>query len=170
MLRRGYTPFGQLDIKNTILKILDGTGTPNTVTVKIGEGNVTWTEKKPRQYTKNRGRLDGVRNGDEEPVELKIDCRWDFYKSDGSEDVTPVEAIKQQGAASSWTTTGSDDCEPYAVDIHIEYNISCGATADELYVFPEFRYEQIEFDLRAGTFSVSGMCNVTEPTVTRTTL
>jgi len=170
MLRRSYTPFAQVDIKNCLIKIKDGSGTPNSLTIKVGEGNVTWTEKKARQYIKDRGLLDGVRNGDEEPVELKIACRWDFIKSNGSESITPIEAIKKIGGASAWVTTGDDPCEPYAVDIVIENDVGCGTVLDERITFDEFRYESVEFDLRAGTFSLSGMCNVTEPVILRTAL
>ena len=160
----------RLDIKNCTITILDGTGTPNTCVVKIGEGNLTWSEKKPREYLRERGVLDAVRDGDQEPMDLSIECRWDFYFSHtgSGETVNPIEAIKKAGNASSWVTTGADPCAPYAVDIRVDQNISCGTVYDERLLFEEFRYEQIDGDLRAATLSVSGKCNSLAPTSTRT--
>ena len=54
-----------IDMKESVLKIKDGTTTPNELTVLIGEGNLSWTERQERQYELDRGNLDTVRNGDD---------------------------------------------------------------------------------------------------------
>lgn len=160
----------QIDLKKVTVKIMDGTSpTPNEINVKIGEGNLTWSEKRTIEYKKDRGLLDGVRLGDEEPMDLTLDARFDHYFSsttDG-EDVTPTEALKQQGEAATWVTTGLDVCEPYAVDIHLLYEIACGDVLDDKLVFKEFRYESADFDPKAGTISFKGKCNAKEPVATR---
>ncbi len=157
----------QIDIKNALIRITDLNGS-HSITVKLGEGNLTWTEKRTIQYIKDRGHLDGTRLGDEEPVEISLDARWDHYLSDGAEGVTPVEAIKCIGAASGvWVTTG-DLCEPYCVTLVLDYDSNCQGTTDERITFAFFRYEDAAFDLRAGTISFKGKCNITAPTALRT--
>lgn len=163
--------YAVIDLKNTTIKFVDGAGTPNTITLNIGDGNITFSEKRNVEYRMNRGKLSGgkVRLGDEVPVDVSMDIEWEFLRSDsgGGEPVTPEEALKGVGAASGWTTTGADACEPYCIDIHIENLITCGSVKDERIVFSEFRYEEINHDPKAGTLSVTGKCNEVSPTVTR---
>lgn len=155
--------YAQIDLKKCLVKIRDATTpTANSVTIKVGEGNLTWTERKEREYTLDRGLIDEVRDGDETPMEVSMDLVWEYYEGTGST-VTPIDAIKQSGAASTWVTTDEDICRPYAVDIIVEYDPDCGTGNTETLVFPDFRYEQIDGDLRAGTFALSGRCNATEP-------
>jgi len=47
------------------------------------------------------------------------------------------------------------------------YSPDCTSDDAETLTFSEFRYEQIDHDLRAGTLSMSGKCNITQPTSTR---
>jgi len=162
--------YAQVDIKNCTIKIKDGGS--NVLTVKIGEGNLTYTEKKPRTYLKDRGKLDSVRNADEEPVDVKLDFRWDFLKSDAADPsgavVTVEDALKQINGAAAWVTTDSDPCNPYCVDLEITNNPPCASVKNEVITLGEFRHEQLDHDLRAGTVSVTGKCNITRATVTRT--
>ncbi len=45
-------------LKNATLKILDGTSvTPQEVEVKLGTGNVTWTENYGYEYEPERGNI-----------------------------------------------------------------------------------------------------------------
>ena len=43
---------------------------PENIEIKIGEGDLTYTEHHARTYTKDRGRLDTVRDADEEPMDV----------------------------------------------------------------------------------------------------
>ena len=165
--------FVQIDLKDVTFKILDGSSpTPLELTIKIGEGNLTYTESVEREYTPDRGLLDEVRDGDEQPLAVTFDFTWEFLRGGlGSGDPPTVEdALKNRGNAASWISSDSDTCRPFAVDIVVEYVPACGvgALADqETYTFPDFRFDTIEHDFRAGTVSVSGRCNVTEATVLR---
>lgn len=158
----------QIDLKYCTITIKDGTTpTPNSIEVKIGEGNLTYSEKVNREYVKNRGLLDIVRDGDEEPVELKLDATWEYIKEDSGQTPTIEDALKQRGGAYDWVSVDSDTCQPYAVDIELEYAPNCNSDDKETLVFSEFRYEQVDHDTKAGTISISGKCNITEPTSTR---
>jgi hypothetical protein len=160
----------QIDFKKCTVKIKDGSTTPNELEIKSGPGNVTWSEKKTREYMPDRGLLDGVRDADEEPLDLSFEFQWIFLKSiTGATTPTIEEALKGTGAASDWVSVDSDTCQPYAVDIEIEYDPDCTGNIKEIILFEDFRYENLAHDLRAGTVSVTGRCNVTEPTITRET-
>jgi hypothetical protein len=49
--------FAQIDLKNVTIKIVDGATPANELEIKIGEGNLTYSEKVNRQYIKDRGPL-----------------------------------------------------------------------------------------------------------------
>jgi hypothetical protein len=137
--------------------------------IRIGDGNLTYNEKKPRVYTKDRGTLDTVRDGDEEPLEVKIDATWTFLKASTGDDPTIEDVLKNRGEASTWTTSSSDPCEPYCIDIVVEYTPPCDDEQMEIYEFLDFRYEELGHDFKQGQLAMSGKCNVEEPTVTRVT-
>lgn len=140
---------------------------PHAIEVKIGDGNLTYSEKRNFKYVKNKGNLDTVREEDKEPVEIKMDATWEFIKADSGDPPTIEDALKKRGNASTWITSAADTCEPYAVDIIIVYDPPCSGEDDETITLSDFRYETFEHDLKAGTFSISGKCNVVEATVAR---
>jgi hypothetical protein len=138
--------------------------------IKIGEGTISYDEKRAIEYKKDRGRLDTVRLGDEEPMDVKFDIRWDFLKSDTSDPPTPEEVLKKIGNASDWESSSSDACEPYAIDIYIVHTPPCVASASikaETYLFQDFRYESLSHDFKQGMLACSGKCNRTMATVAR---
>ena len=159
-----------IDLKKCTMRIKDGSTVPNTLTIKIGSGNLNYTEKKTREYIMDRGVLSEVRDGDQEPLDVSFEFMWEFLKAKVA-DANPTieEAIKGIGKAATWVSTDADTCRPYAVDIEIEHDPSCAGELKEVILFPDFRYEQLAHDLRAGTVSCTGRCNVVEPTITRET-
>jgi len=141
---------------------------PHIIQIKVGDGNANWTEKQARVYVKDRGLLDTVRNGDDEPVELKLEFTYDFLTAVSGSGVPTVEdAIKQRGEASGWVTTSADPCEPYAVDIEIEYVPPCASVQREVVLFKDFRWEDLAHDLKQSQISLTGKCNVKQPITTR---
>jgi len=156
-----------IDIKNTEVAFRDGSATANFLVVKIGDGNLTYTEKVNREYIRDRGNLDSVRNGDEEPLEVSMDFQWEFLTASVGEEATPSDVLKKQGEAASWVSSGADLCEPYCIDIIIEYEPGCSPTQNEQIILPEYRYESLSHDVRNGTVSTAGMCNITQATLAR---
>lgn len=140
---------------------------PHEIEVKIGEGNLQWTEKINMIYTKDRGRLSTVKEGDEEPLEVTFDFIWDFIKADTDKVPTIEDVLKQRGEASNWVSTATDACEPYAIDMVIEYDTPCSTDDDETITLEDFRHEELKHDLRAGQISCSGKCNRTEALAVR---
>jgi hypothetical protein len=155
-----------IDIKNCTVKIKDNGA--NNITLKIGEGSVSWTEKQPREYIKDRGRLSTVRDGDEEPMDVRFDALWEFIKAvTASGTPTPVEALRKTGEAASWVTTDPDTCAPYAVNIEIFHDTPCAGEQNETITLTMFRVESVDFDLKGNRLSFSGRCNAKTATSVR---
>ena len=143
---------------------------PQQIEVKVGEGNVTWSESKEYEYLLDRGDLDTVKEGDEQPLEVSMEFVYEHITTGTSEDITPVDAVKRIGEATEWVSSATDLCEPYAVDIIIRHCVPCGTDEDELITFSDYRYESLEFDLGEATIATSGRCNVSEATAARSNL
>lgn len=141
---------------------------PHSLKIRIGDGNVSWTEKRPVTYVKDRGLLDTVRLGDQEPVEVKFDATWVFLTASNTETAPTIEdALKNRNLASSWISSSTDPCEPYSLNIVIVYVPPC-ATPGETYIISDFRYEEIGHDLKQGQLAMSGKCNTIEASSVRT--
>ena len=164
------TCFAQISLKNATVKIKDGGA--QEITVTIGEGNLTYSENVEREYVLDRGNLDTVRDGDDQPVQLSFDFTWEYITSSvsttGGDYPTVEDALKQAGDASDWVSSDTDACAPYAVDIEVTYAPTPSTCGDkEIITFADFRYETLDHDLRAGTVSCSGRANITKATVVR---
>ncbi len=159
--------YAVIDLKDAVITIRDGGS--NSVEVKIGEGNLTYSEKRNMQYILDRGALDEVREGDEVPVDVNMNFTWEYLRAaSGSGTPTIEEALKNIGEASDWVSSDADACRPYAVDIQVLYKpspVSCGD--QETILLSDFRWEDLSHDLRGGSVAVTGKCNVTQATVTR---
>ena len=165
----------QIDIKNATIFLRDGGAGTNQqeLEITIGEGNLTYTERRNIDYTLDRGVLDEVREGDEVPVEVSLDATWTYITANNVTGDAPTieDALKKRGPAATWISSDSDTCRPFALDIVIEYQPDCSDSSAnkprEVITLPDFRYEQIDHDLRAGTFAITGQCNTTEATAVR---
>jgi hypothetical protein len=140
---------------------------PQQIDIKIGEGNLTYTEAKEYEYLLDRGVLDTVKEGDEQPLEISLEFVYEHVTTGTSESITPPDALKNKVGAAEWVSAGSDPCEPYCVDVEIFHDSPCGTAQDETTLLPEFRYDSLEFNLQDATIAVAGKCNATEATVTR---
>lgn len=141
---------------------------PHSLAIKNGEGTFSWTEKKTREYTKDRGILSEVRNADQEPLEWSMDLIYEFLEAESGETIPTVrEAFYREGAAAGWTSSDPDTCRPYALDIVIEYDPECEDVDKEVVTIPYARFEQLDYDLSAGTIKASGKANVEKAEVDR---
>lgn len=169
---------GQVSKKLVTVKLVDGTSpTPRELEIKIGEGDVSFTEHHAREYTLDRGELDTVRNGDDEPMDVSFDFTWEYLAGYAVDTAHPAgngtvrEFLMRQGIYSTNSTSATGDtCAPYAVDVVLEYAPSCtGATflPNETITLPDFRVEEFNMKLADGQVSCSGKCNAVEPIITR---
>lgn len=150
--------------------VVDGaviTVLPHQLEIKVGEGNLSYSEKRNIEYVLNRGKLETVRQGDEVPVDVKFDFIWDFIRADTPQIPTIEDALKQRGQAANWVSSSSDQCEPYAVNIIIYYVPPCSTEDPETITISDYRWEELSHDFKAGQVSSSGKANITEATSVR---
>jgi hypothetical protein len=137
------------------------------INVKIGEGNLTYTEHRDYQYLLDRGLLDTVREPKDVPMDVKLDAVYEHITSGTSEAVCPMDALKGHNSAVEWVSSSPDQCEPYCIDVLVEYDPPCAEVNRETTVFPMFRAETREMNYSAATIVLSGKCMAKEPTVYR---
>lgn len=161
--------FESIDLKYATLRIKDGSDPQNEIEIKIGEGNLTYTERRELIYEPDRGNLDEVREGDQQPMDVTFEFKWERITSLAASGTPTVEdAIKKRAEAAAWVSTDSDACRPYAVDIEVEYIPNCNPTGNtETITLPDFRWDELSHDLRAASISCTGRCNVTEAVAVR---
>lgn len=154
-----------INIKFTTIELRDGNN--NFIAIKIGPGNLTYAEKRKRDYIMDRGLLDTVRDGDDEPMDVRLEFEW-IHLTAASGDTAPTieDALKQRGPASTWVSSSSNVCEPYALDIVLK-DLPCSADTPETIILPDFRYEDLGHDLKASNISLTGKCNAVQATVNR---
>jgi hypothetical protein len=160
----------QIDLRNALVEIIDGTPTtPKTLEVKIGEGTLTYNEKRNMEYVRNRRQVAFVRTGDDEPMDVNFDFIWEFLRSKTGDPITIEEAIKGSAPAvtAGWVTSGADPCEPYSVDIRITYTPPGPGVQKEIITLKEYRWEGGNHDLKAGTVASSGKCKISEADIIR---
>lgn len=139
-----------------------------SMTVTIGEGNLTYSEKRPVEFTLDRGIIDTVRLADEEPMDVSLDFTWEFLSSATGDTVpTLEEAFKKTGLASTWVSSSTDPCQPYSLDIEVLNNPVCGSVESEIITIEEFYWENLDHDLRDGSVSISGRANRKYATLAR---
>ena len=72
------------------------------ITIKIGEGDLSWTEAREIIYDRDRDLLDTTRLGEEQPVEVDLAFIFDFVTTESGQAITPVDALKRTGEATEW--------------------------------------------------------------------
>jgi hypothetical protein len=140
---------------------------PQQIEVKLGDGNLTWTVNKEYEYLLDRGNLDTVREGDQQPLDVTLDSVYEQITTGTAETISPYDAMNGTGGASEWVSASTDLCEPYAVDLEVVHAQPCGTAEDETTDLPDFRYDTLEVDIDAATISFTGRCNAIAPTITR---
>ena len=146
---------------------------PQELSIVVGEGNASYTEARNIEYRLDRGSLNTTKLGDEVPVEVSLDFDWEYVTSGVAETCTPIDALKRKTGtlAAEWVSSDADDlCAPYAIDVVLKNVPDCAggvSNANETIVLAKFRYDKLAYDLSKSTISVSGKCNVTEATATR---
>ncbi len=137
------------------------------IEIKIGDGNITYTENTNYEYETDRGSLDTVKEGEEAPMDVNVDFVYEYITTGTGEAITPMDAIKRQGGASEWVNASADPCEPFCVDLEVEYTPPCGGAEKEITIFPDFRPDTKEVDFGEAAVSVTGRCNALEPIISR---
>lgn len=154
------------NLRDGVITIKDGAGTPNSLTVALDMGDLKFDEKRNYIQVLDRGVLDHVRAGDEEAVPLSFSAKINRF---GVASGTPTirDALTKLGGAAGWTSTGSSH-EPYCTTIVFQINDpASGGTDHEVLTFSKFFVETITYEEgdEFNTVSVSGFSFATKPTV-----
>lgn len=141
------------------------------IQIKVGEGTISWDEKRPIEYKKDRGKLDLVRLADEEPIDVNFTLSYtELTAADPMTDPpTPEDVLKRRGAASTWVSANvTDPCSPFCINIRLDWQPpNCPTFKSERVVLPQYYYESLNHDPKAGTITTTGKCNATQAQVER---
>ena len=135
--------------------------------IKIGEGDLSWSESREFIYDLDRDVLDTVRQGADQPVSVDLAFTFEYVTAETDNPPTPVDALNKDGEATEWVSSSSDLCEPYAVDVVVLHCVPCGTDQDQEILLPDFRYEALDYSVADASIAVSGQCNATRATTTR---
>lgn len=141
---------------------------PHSQTVHIGEGNMTYSEKRKIKYVTDRGILNTVKLEEDQPLEAKLAYEWDFLTSSISEGIPTTEDVfKFRNLCANWVSTSPDKCEIPCVDIVLYNTPPCNGVSAEQIILHMFRWEDLAHDPKAGTVDVTGKCNTLTALVSR---
>lgn len=140
---------------------------PHKLSIKVGDGDVKYTENTDYKYDLDRGLLDTVRLGDDTPMDVDFNFVYEHITTGTNEVIAPMDALKRKNSASEWVSSATDKCEPYAVDVVIDHVPPCGTSQIERTTFPDFRADKREVSFKDSNIAITGKCNVLEPIVER---
>ena len=154
------------------LKIIDGTTpTPNSLTVPIADGDLTFEEKKQANVIKNRGVLKEFSQGEEEAVPVSWTITFERWEAKPAGTPSVVDILKGRGGAAAYKTTNPNKINsPYTTTL--EFTIAdvegTGGGYNEVLTFTLFSADALSFSegKEKNTVKVSGMALVTKPTIT----
>ena len=134
------------NLRDATIKIADngGVGGGNVITITLEEGNMQWTERNPADFISDRGTLDHARQGNDEPVEGSFGQLFQTFLDPNSANITPYEALTQQGSASAWVSAATSGGDGYATIIEVTITDPNGGSA-EVITFGEVYTEESSF-------------------------
>jgi len=154
----------RIDAKYCTITLEDGA--KHSVEVKLGDGDVSWTEHRDMEYMLDRGNLDTVREADQAPVDLTIDAVYEYYSQVSTAGSFSVNELAMGSAVGLTTSDTADTCAPYACTVTIEYEPICAGATKETIVFTKCRFETADFSIKDATINLQGRCNILRPTAT----
>lgn len=141
---------------------------PCQVSARMGDGDISWTITRNLENDLDRGKLDGRREGDEEPMAVDLTFVYDYLRTASpATTVTPYEALMQEGVAAGWHSAGEDPCSPYCVNIIVLDTPKCGSDQKEKLTIRGFAHTEIAGSIADAELSVSGESEYTKPLVER---
>ncbi len=130
--------------------------------IGVGEGNLEYTSKTPREFKLNRGNLSSVKNADQEPMDVSFGFEWDYIRIATGIVPTIEQVFERTGPAADWTTTASDSCDPFCVNIEIHNAPTCtggGSNTTEDITLARFYPEELQHSIEDSTINCTGRCN-----------
>jgi hypothetical protein len=152
-----------IDLRNAVMLLTGGSGDAY-VEIKIGQGNLTYNERRQIDEVKSRGKLDTIRENEDETMQVAFSFMWEIIKSEGTEDKTIEDALKGRAGL---TSASGDPNAPFCVNIQITHDPSCPGVKSEIIILPQFHYTELAHSIQDATIACNGICNAREPIITR---
>lgn len=152
------------NLRDGVIRVMDGSGTPKTLKIKISDGDFSYKVNKPTSIIMNRGIIDSRKKGDEKATDISFTVKfeqWSFDNADAG--ISIYDALNGVGGATSWVST--DGCGPFSVDLMFEMINPCDPTKSEQLIFRKFHADSVDFKEgnETNTLTVSGNALVGEP-------
>ena len=135
------------NLRDGIVILQDGTpSTPKQLIIPVMDGNLSFTEHRPKAMVMNRGKLYSKRSGNEMEVDLSFEVtftQWGF--ANASTGISVPDALNQRGGASDWVSADPSACNVYAVNVLFQIADPEDGTKAELLTFNKVSHESIKF-------------------------
>ena len=156
--------------KHGLLEIADsgGFGGMNSISVPMGEGAFGFTETQEIKVKKDRGVLDHMLKGEEEPVQWTLDAEFrGFLGATGTADASTLiyEALNGISSASDWDSD-EPNSDVHAVQIRLTLTDPGDSTIETLTLTRSAKGSlQFEEGEDGDTFSIQGISMLTVPAI-----
>jgi len=139
--------FATVDLRGATITI-------GSTEIAVGQGTFSWSEAREMEFILDRGSLDEVRRGDDQPMEVSFEFTWKYTTYGTIEDAVKGTAF---GSSESY-------CDPFKTDITVALDDSCGGSGVETtFTISDFYWESWDANINDGTVSCSGRCNSVTP-------
>ena len=154
------------NLRDGQIQVKDGAGSPVTITLTLEKGDLKWARKQSPIQVNDRGALDHVRPGDQQPVALSFSIQVNrVHALTGS--ATLYNAFTKTGPASTWTSVGATH-EVYMVKVVFTVLDPTGGADNEVITFDRVFHEELSNEEGETTnmLAFSGVSHATAPTIT----
>lgn len=159
------------NLRDGELVVKDGTTpTANDITVALDEGDLGIDETLNTVNVLDRGSLDHMRQGDEEPVRVTFTLKFvEYLKQSGDSDPSVYEVLTQQGGAAAWASTNDDGGDVFTLTLEFTIASPTSGDQDETITLTKFHPTSISFKEgdEYNTLGVEGEAFITRPSVAK---
>ncbi len=153
------------NLRDGIITIKDGAGSPNTLEIILDTGDLNFTVAQEHIVVLDRGKLDHMRPGDEVAVAFTFSAKFVEWsgRTGSAGDVSVKDALKKEGNAAGWEST--TDCDVYSVDLEFKIQNPCPGNESETLVFADAVCDNVVFAEgdEFNTLSFTGKALITSP-------
>jgi hypothetical protein len=150
--------------------VIKGGGSGELLTIPIDMGDLEADTSDPAVVIKNRGAIHSLAKGEEEAMTVRFSAVFDEWRGETTTGATVsiADALRKQGNASAWTSTATNSCGPYAVDLELTITNPDSTGEDEVLTFPGFHADRVRFkEGMPSSLEVEGICPVLQPASAR---
>ena len=115
--------------------------TPNSVTVDLEQGDLSWTEQRPVNIVSDRGVLSHARMASEVAYDVSFSMMFQSFSKHAT--TTPYDALTRTGGASAWASTEPKG-DAYATNLKFTITDPAGGASEEVFL-EQFILESHEF-------------------------